>query len=97
MAGHALGVAPLIHFLHEYVSTNNHRRKEVTFVDDFTIAGKIEEIRSYWEMLQQLGPFYGYFPKPSKSYLGVKEHYLEHVIEIFRKSEVKITTEGESN
>ena len=89
MAGHALGVAPLIHFLHEYVSTNNHRRKEV--------AGKIEEIRSYWEMLQQLGPFYGYFPKPSKSYLGVKEHYLGHVIEIFRKSEVKITTEGESN
>ena len=97
MAGYALGVAPLIHFLHEYVSINNHRRKEVTFVDDFTIAGKIEEIRSYWEMLQQLGRLYGYFPKPSKSYLGVKEHYLEHVIEIFRKSEVKITMEGESN
>ena len=25
MAAYAMGVAPLIHFLHEYVSMNNHR------------------------------------------------------------------------
>ena len=73
---------------------NNHRCKEVEFADDFTIAGKIEGIGSYWELLQQVGPFYGYFPKPSKSYLVVKEQYLENVIETFRLKEVKITTEG---
>ena len=49
MAAYALGVAPLIHFLHKYVSMNNHRCKEVTFADDFTRTGKIEGIRSYWE------------------------------------------------
>ena len=31
MAAYALGVTPLIHFLPEYVSMNNHRCKEVAF------------------------------------------------------------------
>ena len=97
MAAYTLGVTPLIHFLHEYVSVNNHRCKEVAFADDFTIAGKIEGIRSYWELLQQVGPLYGYFPKPSKSYLVVKEQYLENAIETFRRSEVKTTTEGKKH
>ena len=97
MAAYALGVTPLVHFLHEYVSLNNRRYKELAFPDDFTITGKIEGIRSYWELLQQVGPFYGYFPKPSKSYLMVKEQYLEKAIDTFRGSEVKITTEGEKH
>ena len=80
MVTYALGVTPLIHFLHEYVSMNNNRCKEVAFADDFTIAGKIEGIRSYWELLQQVGPLYGYSPKPSKSYLVVKKQYLENSI-----------------
>ena len=44
-------------------------------------------------MLQLVGPLYGYFPKPSKCYLVVKGQDLENAIEIFRGSEVKITTE----
>ena len=47
MAAYALGVTPLVHFLHEYVSMNNRRYKEVAFPDYFTITGKIEGIRSY--------------------------------------------------
>ena len=95
MTVYVLGMTPLIHFLHEYVSINNNICKEVAFADDFTIAGKIEGIRLYWELLQQVGPLYGYFPNPSKSYLVVKEQYLEeNPIETFRGSEVKITTEG---
>ena len=94
MAAYALGLTPLIHFLHKYVSMNNHRCKEVAFADNFTMAGKTEGIRSNWELLQQVGPLYVYFPKPSKSYLVVKEQYLENATEIFRGSEVKITTAG---
>ena len=95
MAVYVLGMTPLIHFLHEYVSINNNRCKEVAFVDDFTITGKIKGIRLYWELLQQVGPLYGYFPNPYKSYLVVKEQYLEeNAIETFRGSEVKITKEG---
>ena len=42
-------------------------------------------------------PLYGYFPKPSKSYLVIKEQYLENAIETFRGSVVKITTEGKKH
>ena len=92
MAAYALGVTPLIHFLHEYVSMNNRRCKELAFVDDFAIAWKIEGIKLYWEMLQQVSTSYGYFFKLSKSYLVVKEQYLENTIEIFGGCEVKIGT-----
>ena len=96
MVAYVLGVAPLIHFLHQYVSMNNHRCKEVAFADNFTIAGKIEGIRWYWELMQQVGQLYGYFPKPSKFYLVAKELYLENTIETFRGSEDKITTKGKN-
>ena len=92
METYALGVTPLIDFLHEYVSMSDHRCKEVAFADDFTIAGKIEGINSHWEMLQQVVPLYGYFPKSSESYFVAKEQYLGNSIEISR-SEVKIAKE----
>ena len=41
----ALGVTPLLHFLHEFVLINEHRSKKATFADDLTVAGKIEEIK----------------------------------------------------
>ena len=75
---------------------NNHGCKEVASADEFTIAGKIEGIKSCWEILQQVGPLYGYFPKPSRSYLVAMEQYLENAIKIIRGSEVKITKEGKN-
>ena len=45
-------------------------------------------------MVQQVGPLYGYFPKPSKSSLIVKEHFYESAKETFKNSEVKLTTEA---
>ena len=45
-------------------------------------------------MLQQEGPPYGCFPKPSKFYLIVKKKHLENPVETFTGSEVKITKEG---
>ena len=72
---------------------NNHRCKEVALGDDFTIAGKVERLRSYWQLLQQVSRLYDYFPKPSEYYLVIKEQYLENALETFRGSEVKIITE----
>ena len=81
MVAHALWETPLIHYFRYYISMNNHICKEEAFADNLTIAGKIERIRSYWELLQQVGPLFGYFPRPSKTYLVVKEQYLENAIE----------------
>ena len=63
---YALVVTPLIYFLSEFIFINEHRSKEVAFADNFTVAGKASDIEAYWDILQQQGPFFGYFPKPSK-------------------------------
>ena len=95
MGTYALGVTPLLHFLHEFILMKEHRSKEVAFVDDLTVAGNIEEIKQYWELLVQVGPRDGYYPKPSKSHLIVKEEHLGKTKFIFKGSEVKITKSGQ--
>ena len=45
MKTYALGVTPLLNFLHEFILINEHKSKEVAFADDLTVAGKIEEIK----------------------------------------------------
>ena len=40
------------------------------------------------------GPKYGYYPKPSKWFLFVKQHYKGYAERIFAGSNIKITTEG---
>ena len=40
------------------------------------------------------GPKYGYYPKPLKSLLIVKQNYKEYAERIFTGSNIKITTEG---
>ena len=93
MRAYAVGVTPLLHFLQESIMVTVQISKEVAVADDFTVTGKVEEIKSYWDMLQQVGPLHGYFPKPSKSYLIDKEHFHENAKETFKSTEVKLTTE----
>ena len=47
--------------------------KQVVFADDFSVAGSLNSIKDYWDKLTAIGPKYSYFPKPTKSYLLVKE------------------------
>ena len=65
----ALGILPLIKFLLEFINLNEMNAKEVVFADDFSIAGSLNSIKDYWDKLTAIGPKYGYFPKPTKSYL----------------------------
>ena len=83
MGTYALGMTPLLHFLHELILINEHRTKEVAFADDLTVAEKIKEIKQYWEPLLQVDPKYGYYPKPSKSHLIVKEEHFDRAKFIF--------------
>ena len=95
MGTDALGVTPVLHFLHEFILINEQRSKEVVFADDQTIAGNIKEIEQYRELLLQVDPKYGYYPKPSKSHLIVKEEHLDKTKFIFKGSEAEIAKIGQ--
>ena len=76
MRAYALGILPLIKFLLEFINLNDMNAKEVVFSDDFSVAGSLNSIKDYWDKLTAIGPKYGYFPKPTKSYLTAKEKNL---------------------
>ena len=73
MGAYALGILPLIKFLLEFINLNDMNAKEVVFSNDFFVAGSLNSIKDYWDKLTAIGPKYGYIPKPTKSYLIVKE------------------------
>ena len=51
-------------------------------------------LRDWWSRVVEHGPKFGYFPKASKSWLVVKEEKLQLAEELFRGTEINITTEG---
>ena len=90
MAAYALGLTPLLDHLQSFKRNVKH----VAFADDLTGAGKLGEIKIWWDTLMTEGPKYGYFPKPSKSFLILKQRYKEYAERIFAGNNIKITTEG---
>ena len=90
MAAYALALTPLL----DYLQSVKRSVKHVAFADDLTGAGKLEEIKIWWDTLIAEGPKYGYYPRPSKSFLIAKQHYKEYAERIFAGSNIKITTEG---
>ena len=73
MGAYVLGILALIKFLLEFINLNEMNAKEGAFTDNFFVAVSLNSIKDYWDKLTAMGPKYGYFPKPTKSYLIVKE------------------------
>ena len=88
MGTYAIGLTPMINELLDLHSAV----KSVAFSDDLTGAGK--SLKLWWDQLRLNGPKYGYYPKPAKSYLVVKEQFLNQAKAIFEGSDIKITTSG---
>ena len=71
MPMYALGIMPL---------TRELCRSNVTqawFADDANGAGKLKRVRTWWDLLNERGPEYGYFPKAAKTCLLVKDSVLD--------------------
>ena len=64
------------------------------FVRDFSVAGSLNSIKDFGDKLTAIVPKYGYFPKPAKSYLIVKEKKLMEAKNLFAKSRVNVSAEG---
>lgn len=70
---YTLGVNPLICILCKFVFINEHTNTEGKKLYLLTILQLQERQERYWDILQQHGPLFGYFPKPSQSYLIVSK------------------------
>ena len=89
MAVYAIGTTPLLNLLAE--STDE---REAAFADDITAAGRIDGLRKWWDELTTIGPPFGYFPKPSKSWLIVKPEFYDVAKAEFSGTNLQISTYG---
>ena len=51
-------------------------------------------IRSWWDLLKEVGPLYGYFPNSSKTHILTKHDAAESAKEILKDTGIAICTEG---
>ena len=94
MGAYAWGILPLIKFPLEFISLNEMDSKAVVFVDDFSVAGNLKNLKDYWDKLTAIAPKYNYFPKPKKSYLIVREKKMMEAQNLFANPRANITAEG---
>ena len=92
MAVYATGITPLLEDLLSVISVHD---RMAAFADDITAAGKCVSLRTWWDHITSIGPYFGYFPQPAKSWLIVKREHLSRAEECFVGTNIQITTEGE--
>lgn len=68
--------------------------KLVWYAADATGCDKLEKLRRWFDVLLEKSPLYGYFPKPEKCILVVKEERMQEARKIFRGSKVHVKAEG---
>ena len=66
--------------------------KTATKTDDFTAAGKITQLKNWWNTLCHLGPKFVYYPEGGKSWLIIKGNQ-QYAVDIFCGTSIKITTD----
>ena len=68
----------------------------IWYADDASRGGKLDNLRSWSNKIQEVGPLFGYFPNARKSWLLVKEEFLSDAERVFSGSGVNITMEEKS-
>ena len=67
---------------------------QVWFADDAAAGGSLKALQQFWNLLVRNGPAYGYFPKPSKSFLVIKPGRHADAKHIFSGTGVQFTDDG---
>ena len=69
--------------------------KQVWLADDVTGAGKLRELRYWWDKVIEEGEKIGYYVNESKSWLIIKDPTkLNQAKEMFTDTQIKFTAEG---
>ena len=95
MPVYAIGITPLLEVFKPSTS-GDHGVKHAAFADDLGGAGELWDLRRWWDNIVIVGPKLGYYPNGSKSWLVVKPIKEEKERQIFRDTNIKVTTEGRS-
>ncbi|XP_066919036.1 uncharacterized protein [Clytia hemisphaerica] len=93
MAVYAIGITPLLNIMLSIIA--DIPDKMAAFADDITSVGKLLSLKRWWSRITTVGPHFGYFPQPTKSWLIVKEEYLDEAEEIFRETNIQVSKDGE--
>ena len=94
MNAYAMGILPFLDLVKPEVEPD--KMKHVAYADDLAGGSKLEMLREWWDQTVQNGPAVGYHPKPSKSWLIVKEGHRERAERIFHNTGINVTTEGKN-
>ena len=89
MGMYADSLMPLIEGLKAHVCGN---LKQIFYADDAASAGKLENIKEWWTIPQNTGPIYGYYSKPTKTWLIVKPEYYTVAKDMFPN--INVTSKG---
>ena len=72
--------------------------EQIWFADDsaagFFSNSLLNTLRRWWDLLNEIGPAYGYYPNGCKTWLVVKHALLSKAQHIFGDLDVRISTEG---
>ena len=72
----------------------NNKMASLAYANDLSAVGRISELKVWWDNLIKLGPKFGYYPQPSKSWLIVKEHQEYQAKATFINTKINITKDG---
>ena len=91
---YAIATKPLVDKVGSVVDKN--LCKQIWFADDSGSGGKITEIKKWWDELNSSGPKFGYYPKPSKTIMIVKNpENLQLARDTFGGTGITIGIDGE--
>jgi hypothetical protein len=87
MAMHALVTVPLINCLRQLA-------RQIWFADDSAGSDVFTKLKRWWDLLNEIGPSFSYYPNASNTHLIVKPPHLSSAMELFRGSSVNIFDQG---
>ena len=89
MVMYAVASIPLIHDLSSISEV-----KQLWYADDATGMGSLKGLRSWWDRINELGRYYGYWPNAVKSSLLVSSDRYDEACEVFKDTNVSVNCKG---
>ena len=85
---YAIGTQPLIRRLDGIA-------KQVWYADDSAAGSSLEKLKRWWDLLKEICPLYCYFPNSSKTHVLAKSQHIEAAKEIFKRTGITVSPEGD--